>query len=743
MPVLGVFLQPVRDEDRGRRLGLVIHLGGQEVGHDANDGEPRRPFEIEQLDAPADGIQAAEVGRAQEPLPERVRPRGVAGRDHAADEAHVDERHGRALLLVARGEPASADQRHVQRLEEASRHAGMQHPLLLPGLHRRAVDDHRAAIAPAVERYEVRRRRGANAGHALHAREDVLEAPGLGARLRIRVAGQVDPHRHERRGLEAGVRALQLQEAPHEERRADEEDQRERDLSDDEHVACPCARAAAPRPAPLAHGRAQVRLRDLPRRREAEQHARERRDRDRVDQRRPVDAELDQVGHVVGGHACRDERDADFREDDAQRDRHEAQHERLGEQLPREAPARGAEGRPQGHLARARRGAGQQQVGDVRAGDQQDQRHGAKGGERRNLHLVRREIVPQRPHVRAPALVLGVGRGEPVRHGAQLFARPLDRHTRLEPPEKLQIPRAPGRIVRKWRQRDVRHLQEGEVHVGRQHADDRVRPAVDADGPTDDGRIGLVAAPPELIGQDDDRSGARLVVSRVDLSTERRDDAEHAEQARAHGSARDPLGIRAAGQRQAAILDGDERVEGGRLALPVEEVAVRRRRPAAARGAPHRPGIHEAIGIAERQRLDERRVHDAEHRRVGADAERQAEDGQAGQHGRPAQRAERVANVLGEGIHEASESAGGYQIACQEVRGKGRCNGAIHRERGRPRVSECGRSRPGSEALEATCSRAGRRRCCARRRSTAPGARAGRRAASSPRPAWSNPSRRS
>ena len=108
------------------------------------------------------------------------------GREHAADEAHVDERHGRAPLLVARGEPASADQRHVQRLEEASRHAGMEHPLLLPGLHWCAVDDDRAALAPAVERYEVRRRRGADAGHALHAREDVLEAPGLGARLRIR-----------------------------------------------------------------------------------------------------------------------------------------------------------------------------------------------------------------------------------------------------------------------------------------------------------------------------------------------------------------------------------------------------------------------------------------------------------------------------------------------------------------------------------------------------------------------------
>ena len=246
-------------------------------------------------------------------------------------------------------------------------------------------------------------------------------------------------------------------------------------------------------------------------------------------------------------------------------------------------------------ISRARRGAGEQQVRDVRAGDEQDQRHGAEGRDGRHLHFVRREIVAQRPHVGAPALVLLVGRGEPHRHGAQLLARPLDRHAVLEPAEQLQIARAQGGLVRERRQRDVRHLQEREHHVGRQHADDGMGAAVDRDGLADDVGIGVVATPPELIGEDDHWTGARLVVGRVDLTTQRRHDAEQAEQARAHRSAHDALGIAASGQRQAALLDGRQRVEGGCLALPFEEFEIRRRRSIVGRRAPHRPEIHEPI----------------------------------------------------------------------------------------------------------------------------------------------------
>ena len=56
---------------------------------------------------------------------------------------------------------------------------------------------------------------------------------------------------------------------------------------------------------------------------------------------------------------------------DPERPAGDRQHQAFGEELAHDAPAPGAEGQPQGHLALARRGARQEQAGDVGAGDQQ------------------------------------------------------------------------------------------------------------------------------------------------------------------------------------------------------------------------------------------------------------------------------------------------------------------------------------------------------------------------------------
>ena len=101
---VGGLLLAVCDEHRRGRVGVVVHLGRQEVRHDADDGEPRRPFEIEQLDAPADRVDTSQVRRAEQRLVGRGLPRGVARGDHPADEADVDDGHGRALFRFARGE---------------------------------------------------------------------------------------------------------------------------------------------------------------------------------------------------------------------------------------------------------------------------------------------------------------------------------------------------------------------------------------------------------------------------------------------------------------------------------------------------------------------------------------------------------------------------------------------------------------------------------------------------------------
>ena len=71
------------------------------------------------------------------------------------------------------------------------------------------------------------------------------------------------------------------------------------------------------------------------------------------------------------------------REHEAEHSTHQAQEDALDEQLPDDAPARGAEGHPDGDLARAVRRSRQQQVGDVRAGDQQHEGHRGEQHEER------------------------------------------------------------------------------------------------------------------------------------------------------------------------------------------------------------------------------------------------------------------------------------------------------------------------------------------------------------------------
>ena len=125
---------------------------------------------------------------------------------------------------------------------------------LLPGLDRLAFDDHVAAPAAAAERHEVRRERRLDARQPFDAAHDVFDTPRLRVVRLVGLARQVEPHRHQRRGLEPDVRALKVQEAADEERGADQQDQREADLRDDQRVAQPGAALAGRAAAALRAG---------------------------------------------------------------------------------------------------------------------------------------------------------------------------------------------------------------------------------------------------------------------------------------------------------------------------------------------------------------------------------------------------------------------------------------------------------------------------------------------------------
>ena len=180
-------------------------------------------------------------------------------------------------------------------------------------------------------------------------------------------------------------------------------------------------------------------------------------------------------------------------------------------------------------------------------------------------------------------------------------------------------------LIERQRERhpDLRALHR---EIDRHDADDRARDAVENNRLAHDVRIAGKALLPEAVAEDGDRRAAGLVLVLGDPAADDRRQLEHAKQARRHARCTDALRVPLARQDAAAGRRAADGVEDGVLIAPVDVLGKRRR----ARGTERLRVVDrdERVGIGEWQRFDQHRVHDAEHRRVGADAERQRDHGQ-------------------------------------------------------------------------------------------------------------------
>ena len=331
------------------------------------------------------------------------------------------------------------------------RDGGEENRRLFAWRERAAVDDGVAAAAAGVERHEVRRERARHAGQRFDAAHDVLDA------LRLLIVGCVALSRHEeasgqeRFGVEAGARALQVQEAAHEQRRADEQDQRHRHFDDDEAVAQPRAFAALARSAgAVAQRFLQIQAAGLQRRRESEHEAGQRGDHDRVGDDARADLPVDVVRHLAGRHGVIEQPDAEVRDRETERRRCETEHHAFDQQLLDQPAAAGAERRADAELALPSRGARQHQVGDVRARDHQHDRHRAHHRQQHEPDVVGNEFVRERCCARAPSVVgRGILPGQRGAHRFQVLARLRDVDARLQAAEREEIARGP--FVAWWR----------------------------------------------------------------------------------------------------------------------------------------------------------------------------------------------------------------------------------------------------------------------------------------------------
>ena len=239
--------------------------------------------------------------------------------------------------------------------------------------------------------------------------------------------------------IESGVDALQRERAANQQAGADEQQQRQRDLGDDQARAQPIAEAAARRSAAaLAQAHLHVGAREPQRGREAADDARDEPDRDRKAECHRIDPRLIEAGHVP--RARRDDaRDEPVREQQAGAGGGERQQHAFGQQLPHDTHAPDAERRADRDLAPARRAAREQQVRHVAARDEQHDEDGAEQHEEPRA-VAADDVLAERFHRVAQ---LGDVAREIVphanRHRLELLQRLLARDAALQPAVHRQV----------------------------------------------------------------------------------------------------------------------------------------------------------------------------------------------------------------------------------------------------------------------------------------------------------------
>ncbi len=143
---------------------------------------------------------------------------------------------------------------------------------------------------------------------------------------------------------------------------------------------------------------------------------------------------------------------------------------------------------------------------------------------------------------------------------------------------------------------------------------------------------------------------AQLVLTGQERPAQCRFGAKHLEVARRHQAASELDGFGATGQRDRVAGLRRHEVEDGVVSLPVQEVQRRDSVALASRRLLH--DADDAIGVRVGKRLEQHRIHEAEDRRIGADADGKGQDGDGGEPRTLAECAHRVTDIPQQGRHE-------------------------------------------------------------------------------------------
>ncbi len=347
-----------------------------------------------------------------------------------------------------------------------------------------------------------------------------------------------------------------------------------------------------------------------------------------------VEAERDPERRRVHRDCLREPAHAEDAEQQADRAARDRQHQHLGEVLPDDAPAAGAQRDPDRHFALPERRARDEQVRHVDARDEQHADACAEHrveervdlGPERDLRV--RQDVGGHPFVRRRELGLELRGNRP-----RLRFRLGQRHVRLEQPHHLVRRPVGARLgERTDHERDPELLLERKAERLRHHADDRPVDAAGPHGPADHVRSAAVLLLPQVVAEQHDRRGGRTIVTLAETAADHRVHAQHPEDGHRQFPRREPLRAPLLG-RQVDRRDTDrpEHVERGLPLLPGGHVVHADRPARLPLGRVGRDERHDPVGVPERQPLEETAVDDAEDGRAQAEAEAERHDGHQGQ----------------------------------------------------------------------------------------------------------------
>ena len=410
-----------------------------------------------------------------------------------------------------------------------------------------------------------------------------------------------------------------------------------------------------------------VRERQLERWRETHQQARHEREPRREREPGAVDPHLVQPRRVGRGHGHEHVHAPDARHQARDTAGH-GHDQALGHELTQHPPPAGAQGDARRQFAAAARGPRHQQVGDVGAGHEQHERHGTGQGKQRRPDPSRDALAQGLHQDAGLRVVVGMLRFEPTRQVTGRALRQCEGDAVGQPRYRAQHHRATGRRggVQPQRPPHVGIGGDDWTESRRQHADDLVRFARQHGHAPNRRWLGAEAAPPQPVADDRDAARVGHAVAGHEVAAERRRAAEHRQVLVRHLLAGERFGLGVAAERRTPAAHRRHALDLRELRAPIHDVA--RRSPFVGRataGPQVLPQHHQAIGAWIRQRPQHQRVDDGEDGGVGADAQRQREDGDGREPGRPQQRPDGVAQILQGRLHRVlrarAEAGSGHQ----------------------------------------------------------------------------------